>query len=233
MPADADVSRHIEEAYRDYNAKMQVVVCALDADYDTSFGIVRRKECSMGNFLADIMRKQHNADCAILNAGNIRSDRLFPKDSTMTLDAWMGVIPFTVKVCLAQVSGKILLEVLENSVSKLPALDGRFLQVSYIRFTYDVRKPPGSRVVSSSVVVNQRPLDLNCQYRVAVPDYTLGGKDGFEPMLQAKVLVDPENAPELKDIVTDTLQSAVGRMASDEAISYSDVCKILTPETVR
>ncbi len=44
-----------------------------------------------------------------------------------------------------------MVEALENGVSQWPKLEGRFPQVSGLKFSFDPSKPPGSRVVPGSV----------------------------------------------------------------------------------
>ena len=52
-----------------------------------------------------------------------------------------------------RMSGTRVLEALENAVSQWPAKEGRFAQVSGLRFSFDAREPPGKRVIRSSVRV--------------------------------------------------------------------------------
>jgi len=50
---------------------------------------------------------------------------------------------------------------LENGVSQVPKLEGRFLQVSGICFAYDASKEPGSRIDPVSIKIQNSPIDLN------------------------------------------------------------------------
>ena len=79
-----------------------------------------------------------------------------------------------------QVPGTTLLAALENAVSK-SAEDpepGRFLQVSGLRFAFDVNRPKGQRVLC--VTVNGKPLSPTATYSVATLSFLAGGKDGYE-----------------------------------------------------
>lgn len=49
----------------------------MDTELDTRFSQVRSKETLVGNFIADLMRKHLSSDCALLNAGTIRSDKIY------------------------------------------------------------------------------------------------------------------------------------------------------------
>lgn len=126
---DPLIEQHIKDCYKDLEKKMAEIVCYLESDMDTKFSSVRTKETSVGNLLTDLMRKECNADLAILNSGNIRANKEFAPGFLLFGDL-MALIPFHVPIMVLEVPGSALLEVLENSVSKYPALDGRFLQVS-------------------------------------------------------------------------------------------------------
>lgn len=58
-------------------------------------------------------------------------------------------------------SGTQLLRALENGVSAYPKLEGRFPQVSGVSFGFNPNKPPGKRVIASSVKVHGYPVRLD------------------------------------------------------------------------
>ena len=64
-------------------------------------------------------------------------------------------------ICLFFISGQRLLETLENGVSRYPRLDGRFPQVSGIRFQFDPYKKSGERVDMNTLTINGRPLQID------------------------------------------------------------------------
>jgi 2',3'-cyclic-nucleotide 2'-phosphodiesterase (5'-nucleotidase family) len=77
--------------------------------------------------------------------------------------------------------------VLENGVSQMPAVAGRFPQVSGLCFTYDITQNPGSRVVSAVLAnpdgtCSATPIDLTPSggpYKIAENDFMAGGGDGY------------------------------------------------------
>lgn len=150
------------------------------------------------------MKKEHNADCAIMHGGNIRSDRLFQK-GFMNYGDWNEINPFNVGIVLLEATGAQIIECLENGVSKVPALEGRFPQVSGIKFSFDATREPGHRVDQLNVTVNDQPIDLGKIYRVAVTDYMSWAKDGYNCLLQTKKIVDTIVAPDVRDVVVDFL----------------------------
>ncbi len=70
------------------------------------------------------------------------------------------ILPYLDENVVISVSGKTLLEALENSVSGYPDHMGRFLQVSGISFAFDPEKPSGERVAADLVKVQNECLDL-------------------------------------------------------------------------
>ena len=81
--------------------------------------------------------------------------------------------PFEDPVVVIKLKGQQLLEALQNGVSKYPALDGRFPQVSNITFAFDPSRNSQDRVVG--VQVGGLPLDLNREYTLATRDFLVRG----------------------------------------------------------
>ena len=78
---------------------------------------------------------------------------------------------------------------LENGVSQYPKLEGRFLQVSGISFAFDPTKPSGQRVDSQFVRIGDQYIEMDTKYRLVTKSYMAAGKDGFDCLSRAKVLV--------------------------------------------
>lgn len=171
---------------------------------DTAFASVRAKETGIGNFLADLMRVEHNADCAMIHGGTIRADKFYNK-GFMTLGDWNDIIPFQTSIVLLEATGEQIVSCLENGVCKVPALEGRFVQVSNISYSYDANKPPGERVDRQTIMIGEDPVDLQKMYRVAVPNFMAWGKDGFDALTDTHKIVDYLLGPELKDIINEFL----------------------------
>ena len=99
-------------------------------------------------------------------------------------------------------SGATLREVLEHGVARSAedAEPGRFPQVSGIRFTFDGRRPAGSRIVD--LTVNGKPLDAKKTYTLAATDYVaIDGGDGYAMLKSARVLIPRERAQFDSDVV--------------------------------
>lgn len=120
------------------------------APLDARFTTVRTRESNIGNFVCDIMRSYYNADCALMAAGTIRGDQIYPPGPIRVKDI-TDCFPFEDPIVVMKVTGKAIREALENSVSMYPALEGRFPQVSKIRFVFDPRRKVGERVVEVDI----------------------------------------------------------------------------------
>jgi 5'-nucleotidase/2',3'-cyclic phosphodiesterase and related esterases len=84
--------------------------------------------------------------------------------------------------------GKEILAALENGVSQWEQGAGRFLQVSGLRYAFDLARPAGSRVVRVEVKTEKGfvPLDLEATYRVVVNNFIANGGDGFTVLKEAQ-----------------------------------------------
>ena len=59
--------------------KIVEVLGTLNADLDGRFSSTRTAESNLGNLMTDIMMGALNADCALINAGTLRSNTKHPK----------------------------------------------------------------------------------------------------------------------------------------------------------
>jgi 2',3'-cyclic-nucleotide 2'-phosphodiesterase (5'-nucleotidase family) len=135
---------------------------------DARFSTVRLKESNIGNFVCDIMRQHHHADCAIMAAGTIRGDQVYPPGAIRIKDI-TTCFPFEDPVILIRVTGQAIWEAIENGVSTYPAQEGRFPQVSNIEFEFDPKQPSGKRVTKLSI--GGEGCDLERKYVLATRGY--------------------------------------------------------------
>lgn len=93
--------------------------------------IVRKKETNLANFCTDAFRIMLDTDIALINAGGIR-DNIAAGD--ITYNDLLRVFPFNNTVCIATLTGKQLVDVLEYSTRYLPKESGGLLHVSGLRY---------------------------------------------------------------------------------------------------
>jgi len=135
---------------------------------------VRVRETSMGNLVADLVRETTGAQVAIINGGSLRTG--LPAGA-LTARQVYAALPFDNYLVAVRMSGRQLLEALEHGVSAVEHEEGRFPQVSGIRFTFRRDLPAGKRVVSAHV--NAVPIDPGREYTVATLDFMAAGGDGY------------------------------------------------------
>jgi 5'-nucleotidase len=181
------------------------VVGRTSVDLDARSAVGRNQETNVGDLIADAFRASTRADVGLMNGGSIRADEIISAGPLTRRDV-LSILPFKNKVVKVEVSGKTLREALEHGVARSAedAEPGRFPQVSGIRFTFDGRRSPGSRIVDLSI--NGKPLDEKRMYTLATSDYVaIDGGDGYAMLKTARVLTPRERA----QFDSDVLQSAV------------------------
>ncbi|MGE0126789.1 MAG: bifunctional UDP-sugar hydrolase/5'-nucleotidase [Blastocatellales bacterium] len=175
----------------------------LDARSITS----RSRETNLGNLVTDAFRQTLGADVALLNGGSIRANTTLAPGPVTKRDT-IAILPFGNPVVKIEVSGTALRAALENGVSRIVEEEesGRFPQVSGLSFTFDARKPAGSRV--TEVTINGQPLDGKKNYSLALTPYLANGGDGYSMFTGARLLVDVESAQLDSTILANAITAA-------------------------
>jgi 5'-nucleotidase / UDP-sugar diphosphatase len=156
--------------------------------------VCRAEECSLGSILADSMRLVTGAEIALANGGGVRASL---DAGDITVGEIMAVQPFGNIILTFDINGGSLRQALENGVSRVTlnadgqidrtALNGRFLQVSGLRYSYDPRKEVGSRIISVEVENadgTYSPLVDTQVYRVATNNFLVEGGDGYSVLAE-------------------------------------------------
>ncbi len=171
----------------------------------------RTCESLIGNVITDAMLAHFgSADVAITNSGGIRANltcpladnltdfcaaQTDPTNIEITRGQTFGVLPFGNFAVTVQMTGAELKSMLENAVSQIPGVDGRFGQVGGMCFTYDVAAAAGSRVTGAVTLASgactSTPIDLSSAstYVVAMNDFMAFGGD-FYPNFAARQVSD-------------------------------------------
>jgi 5'-nucleotidase / UDP-sugar diphosphatase len=189
LPDDPETARVAADYEARLNKELDVAVGSTRTDLDAVSEHLRAREVNLGNLVADALRANVQADLAIINAGSIRSNRVFSRGKLTKRDV-VAIHPFGGTICKVEVPGAVVLAALNHGVGRLGESVGRFPQVSGVTFTVDPAAPAGNRVRDARV--NGQPLDLGKQYTVAITDYQLKGGDGYTMFAQGRVLIGPE-----------------------------------------
>lgn len=182
----AEYERQIAEALGQPAGNARV---AMDARQESN----RSRETNLANLITDAFRAYAKADAALLNGGSIRSNSTYGPGPLTRKDI-VSVLPFENPIVKVEIAGRVLRQAIEHGLARVAEdkEDGRFPQVSGIRYRFDARKPAGARLVD--IAVAGQPLDDAHVYTLAANTYILGGGDGYDMLKGLKYLVSPEDA---------------------------------------
>lgn len=171
------------------------------------------EECNLGNLIADAINYYYaihyngegwsDAPITIFPAGAIAAS-ISPSDrpASITMGDLMNVIPIESNLVAVNMTGTILLRVLEHSVSTYSAnnSNGQLLQYSGIRVVYDISKEPGSRVVSAVARCSACSVpefftidDTRRFYNVLMPAVLANGGYGYSMLSDLTTKTDIEH----------------------------------------
>jgi 5'-nucleotidase len=195
---DATTAAMVTRFKSSLNAKMDVKVGQIQISTPIAGTppVQRSGEHAFGNWSADVVRAKYGTDFAIMNGGGIRSTfpatTYVPGDKTIKRptagnqegpwDLLLGDVytihPFGNVFSTIEVTGTQIWAAMENGVSRYPA-DGRWPHVSGMKFTVDVSKPVGSRIVSL-VDLNGKAIPKDgTKFTLALTDFVAKGGDGY------------------------------------------------------
>jgi 2',3'-cyclic-nucleotide 2'-phosphodiesterase (5'-nucleotidase family) len=173
---------------------------------------VRSRETNLGRLAADSTTwfARNNGfpgtDIAFKNGGGIRDSILGPTIIRLSIQA---ALAFDNTLTVLEMSGDQVLAAMENSVSRVPALDGRFPQVAGVQMEYDANFPGLEGQASVAVPSRVRNLTITKEdgtmvdlvidgtaqqaaladtFVLATNSFTATGGDGYAAFAAATVL---------------------------------------------
>ena len=213
VPSDKEMLK-LEEFYKEkLDRDLGTVIAKNNVKLDSGFGEnhhARYEESNVGNLIADAYKNHFNTEIAFMNGGGIRANI---ESGDFRLRDAISILPFSNKVGAFKYSGKTIVEALEHGVSSVDKKAGRFLQVAGMEYSYNPKDEVGSRV--SNVTVNNKPIELETIYTVALPLYIKNGGDGFQM---------------LKNTVGTVEIDSEKNIDSDIFIDYVKKIKVLNPK---
>ncbi|KAK6355436.1 hypothetical protein TWF696_004533 [Orbilia brochopaga] len=189
---DEDAAKLVSDLTGALKAKMEKPIGITSVPLDSRFTVVRTQESNIGNFACDVMRYFYNTDCTLMASGTIRGDVIY-EPGILRIKDLLDCFPFQDPCVVIRISGKKIIAALENAFSKVPALEGRFPQVSGLTVTYDPDAEPFQRVREVTIGANREPIELDKLYTMATREYMQRGKEGNEVMADCEVLVNAES----------------------------------------
>jgi len=183
------------------DAALLVPVGKTGVALDSRRAAVRRQETAIGNMMSDAIREFTKADAAITNGGGIRGDRTYEAGATLTRKDVLTELPFGNLTVLLEISGADLRTALEEGLSQVEDLAGRFPHLSGMKLVFDARRPKMSRIVS--LEVGGKPIDPRATYKLAVNEYIAAGGDGYASLKKGKSIIDASAATLMATVVMD------------------------------
>ena len=183
--------------------KQRVVATSSDV-VNGDRAVCRVAECPMGNLVADAMLdrvKDQGVTIAIQNGGGLRASI---DAGEVTMGEVLTVLPFQNTLSTFQVTGQTIIDALENGVSQVEEVKGRFPQVAGLKFTWNASVAPNEGRIQEVLVMNEgafAPIDPAATYSVVSNNYVRNGGDGY------KMFKDAQNAydygPDLADVTAE------------------------------
>ena len=200
-PPDPAIAAIVKQHEDKLDESLKVTVGTTAVELDSRRATVRLKESAIGNLIADAIREATKADVAVTNGGGIRGDRTYASGTTLTRKDILTELPFGNVAVLLEISGADLLAALEEGVSLVEDVAGRFPHVSGLTFVFDPKRPRGSRVVK--VDIGGKPLDGAATYRLATNEYMMAGGDGYASLKKGRPIIDASGGPLMANVVMD------------------------------
>jgi 2',3'-cyclic-nucleotide 2'-phosphodiesterase (5'-nucleotidase family) len=162
---DPVVQERVDEFEKSYGNILDEVIGELKVPWVRNPG-----ESNLGNWNADVMREHTQSDVAFINSGALRKDH---SPGPITVRNIWEINPFSDHFVSFYLSGSQLLKILETNSRG----DYELMQVSGLKYSYDLEKPEGKRIIQ--VLVDGKPLVTEKKYKVTVNDYMLDHSDKF------------------------------------------------------
>ena len=244
---DADVDAYIAEINESYaelgNRKIGESKVELITHNEKGARLVRTAETNLGNLCSDALFFVTNADVSYVNGGGLRAPI---KSGDMTFNDIYSVFPFNNRIVTAEITGQVLLDMLEMSMISYPQEDGAFPHMSGITFSVNKSIPSSIKVDENGFFTkvdgdyrvydvkvldkesgNYKALELDKKYILAAADYyILDFGSGMSMFKDAKV-VESEGMLDvevLERYITDNLNGVIGEEYKDvvNRITFTD-----------
>ncbi|MDH5701069.1 MAG: bifunctional metallophosphatase/5'-nucleotidase [Nitrospirota bacterium] len=214
VPVEPNVQQLLDEYRQRFARHATQVLGQASVRLQGDRPVVRTQEANLGNLLADRMQTTLGTDIALINAGQIRRSL---EPGPVTLGDVLSVLPFESSLVTLHVTGAMLRQALEHSVSQWPNHAGRFFQMSGLQVTYNGKAPVGSRV--RSIMVGGASLDVTKTYTVATDAFVADGGDGYDILTHAIHRIDHQTP--LRDLLLKALAEGPLHAETDDRIVFA------------
>jgi len=146
---------------------------------------VRTGPTNLGDMICAALIDVTGADISLQNGGGIRTSI---EPGEVTKGEIISVLPFGNTVTVLEISGKGVIEMIENGVKDYPNSSGAFCHVGGLTYKMDESKPAGSRV--TEVLIGGKPVEQSKMYSLATNDFLAAGGDQYVMLNGLKVLAE-------------------------------------------
>ncbi len=206
---DAATVARITEAAAPLQEIRNKVVASSAGAIEGDRAVCRVEECSMGNLVADAMLarvKDQGIQISIANSGGIRASI---DAGDVTMGEVLGVLPFQNTLSTFEVSGQTIIDALENGVSQVEEVKGRFPQVAGLKFTWDPSVAPNEGRIQEVMVEmgdGFTPIDPGKTYGVVSNNFIRNGGDGYKMFTSAANAYD--FGPDVADVLAEYMAAS-------------------------
>ena len=203
---DAAMAARVAEMGAPIEEMKQRVVAETAEAVEGAREFCRTGECAMGNLVADAMLdrvKDQGISIAIQNGGGLRASI---DAGQVTMGEVLTVLPFQNTLSTFFVSGQTVIDALENGVSQVEEVKGRFPQVAGLQFTWDASVAAGEGRIQEVMVMEGGDwvaIDPAKTYGLVSNNYVRGGGDGYKMFRGADNAYD--FGPDLADVTAEYL----------------------------
>ncbi len=141
----------------------------------------RARESPLGDIVTDAVRLGTGADVAIMNSGTMRLDDVIPAGPITNYQIQsIFLFPDESRMVTFPVTGARVREILEHGVADGSVGKGPYLQVSGVKFSWDIKRPSGSRIVGDVTRSDGRVIGSSETIRLSFGVYpACAGGDGY------------------------------------------------------
>ncbi|OAX32330.1 Metallo-dependent phosphatase [Rhizopogon vinicolor AM-OR11-026] len=225
-PSSNELQAVIGSQLSSVQASSNSPVCKSAVELDLGRKSLRGGESSAGNWFADVLRHAYDdspcmkgeggSDGVIFCAGTLRGGSVYPPGN-ITLGNILEILSYEDPVVVLELTGQAIWDVMESTLSRYPAYEGRFPIISGFRVSWDSQRPAGQRVLgiwlqkdvanpkSNGVAVVDgdeiKPDKEGKKYKIVTREYLAQGNDGYSALIGHNYLIDDETGQIMSSIV--------------------------------
>ncbi len=206
---NADTIARVAELAKPLDEIRNEIVAATAGVVEGNRDVCRVEECAMGNLVTDALLdrvKDQGVTIAIMNSGGLRASI---DEGEVTMGEVLTVLPFQNTLATFEITGAGVVAALENGVSQVEEVKGRFPQVAGLKFKWDPSMPANEgRIIEVMVASGDdfQPIDLEATYKVVSNNYVRGGGDGYDVFADSATNVY-DFGPNVETVVADYLSA--------------------------